>query len=263
LESKLFRTLWVLLRRPGLLTAEYMAGRRQRYLRPLRLYLALSLVFFLVLSLTSKNIVNVQRHAQAVASHLSAAEAKARAAAGSSATASVPAPKDKTEGQGVAVQFETGDNDSTGNAFLDEKVKRFSQLSDADKSKAMSQSLEQGAPYAIFVLMPVFAALLKLLYLGSGRTYGEHFVFALHAQAFTYLVLLIGRLKELPFLKPAEDAVIVAILITLVVYLYRAMRRFYLSSRWPTLLRMSVLLSIYGITLGSALALVALTAVVE
>jgi len=201
-----------------------------------------------------------------VASHLPAAEGKLAAAGnpeGSAPTAGRAANKAKAEAQGLDVQFETGDNDSTGNAFLDEKVKRFSQLPEADKSKAMSQSLEQGAPYAIFVLMPLFAALLKLLYLGSGRTYGEHFVFALHAQAFTYLALLIGRLKELPFLKPAEDAVIVVILITLVIYLYRAMRRFYLSSRWSTLLRMSVLLSIYGTALGSALALVALTAIVE
>ncbi len=161
------------------------------------------------------------------------------------------------------VQFDAGDSDSTGNAYLDERIKRFSQLSDADKSKAMSQSLEQGAPYAIFVLMPLFAAGLKLLYLGSGRTYGEHFVFALHAQSFAYLTLLVGRIKELPFLKPAEDAFFVAMGIALLVYLYLAMRRFYLGSRWSTVLRMGVLLGTYGISLGIALAFSALIAVVE
>ena len=35
--------------KPGLLTREFLAGRRVRYLPPLRLYLVLSVVFFLIL----------------------------------------------------------------------------------------------------------------------------------------------------------------------------------------------------------------------
>lgn len=267
LESKLFRTIWVLVRSPGLLTAEYVAGRRQRYLRPLRLYLTLSLLFFLVLGLTSKTIVHVQNSgpAAAVGSPAAAGPAKPSAAASVAAAPVVAAKEasDKAESQGMDVQFEAGDNDSTGNAYLDERIKRFSQLSNADKSKAMSQSLEQGAPYAIFVLMPLFAAGLKLLYLGTGRTYGEHFVFALHAQSFAYLALLVARIKELPWLKPYEDAFLVAMGIGLLVYLYLAMRRFYLSPRWSTVLRMGVLLFAYSISLAIALAFSALVAIVE
>jgi hypothetical protein len=39
LDSKIFRTVWLLVRRPGFLTAEYWAGRRTAYIRPLRLYI--------------------------------------------------------------------------------------------------------------------------------------------------------------------------------------------------------------------------------
>ncbi|MFO1410828.1 MAG: DUF3667 domain-containing protein, partial [Steroidobacteraceae bacterium] len=46
LDGRFWKTLWALLRRPGFLTIEYFAGRRQRYLPPVRLYLVLSVLFF-------------------------------------------------------------------------------------------------------------------------------------------------------------------------------------------------------------------------
>ena len=48
LDGRAARTLWTLVRRPGLVTAEFLAGHRRRYTPPLRLYLVLSVLFFLV-----------------------------------------------------------------------------------------------------------------------------------------------------------------------------------------------------------------------
>jgi hypothetical protein len=47
-DSRLWRTLGYLLTRPGLLTREFFAGKRARYLPPFRLYIVISVVFFLV-----------------------------------------------------------------------------------------------------------------------------------------------------------------------------------------------------------------------
>ncbi len=52
LEGALWRTLGMLLMKPGRLTREYLDGRRRRYVLPLRLYLTASFLFFLVLKLT-------------------------------------------------------------------------------------------------------------------------------------------------------------------------------------------------------------------
>ncbi|MEP7156465.1 MAG: DUF3667 domain-containing protein, partial [Betaproteobacteria bacterium] len=49
LEGPLLRTLGLLFFRPGELTREYLQGRKRRYVLPLRLYLSISLVFFLVM----------------------------------------------------------------------------------------------------------------------------------------------------------------------------------------------------------------------
>src|SRR5580700_8181043 len=53
-DSRVWRTLWALLARPGHLTREFLGGRRARYLPPVRLYLVLSVIFFLVASAVSK-----------------------------------------------------------------------------------------------------------------------------------------------------------------------------------------------------------------
>jgi hypothetical protein len=49
IDSRIFRTLWPLLTKPGFLTNEYLAGRRVRYVTPFRLYFFLSVVAFLVM----------------------------------------------------------------------------------------------------------------------------------------------------------------------------------------------------------------------
>lgn len=45
-DSKLLRTLWLLASKPGFLTAEFVAGRRNRYLKPLQVFLLANLAFF-------------------------------------------------------------------------------------------------------------------------------------------------------------------------------------------------------------------------
>ena len=53
LDSTLFRTLQPLFLKPGFLTQEYLAGRRARYVPPIRLYLVLSVTLFILLAWTA------------------------------------------------------------------------------------------------------------------------------------------------------------------------------------------------------------------
>jgi hypothetical protein len=48
MDSRLWRTLIPLLIRPGKLTLDYLEGRRARYMPPFRMYLVLSVIFFVV-----------------------------------------------------------------------------------------------------------------------------------------------------------------------------------------------------------------------
>ena len=49
-DSRVWRTLWPLAFRPGLLTQDFLRGRRASYTPPFRMYLVLSLVFFVLAS---------------------------------------------------------------------------------------------------------------------------------------------------------------------------------------------------------------------
>lgn len=58
-EGALWRTLKLLFLKPGALTREYLAGRRRRYVQPLRLYLTISLFALLALRLATTVDVNL------------------------------------------------------------------------------------------------------------------------------------------------------------------------------------------------------------
>lgn len=46
-DNKLLKTLWMIIRRPGLLSKEYVEGKRVNYIRPLQLFFILNLIYFL------------------------------------------------------------------------------------------------------------------------------------------------------------------------------------------------------------------------
>lgn len=52
LDGKILSTLWLLIRRPGFLTAEYWAGRKVLHIRPLRLYIVLAAIHIIAMSAT-------------------------------------------------------------------------------------------------------------------------------------------------------------------------------------------------------------------
>src|SRR5882762_10431169 len=62
-DHQFFHTLKPLLFNPGKLTIEYMAGHRVQYLHPVRMYIFISLVYFLLLFKTS-DVVRVEQKEQ-------------------------------------------------------------------------------------------------------------------------------------------------------------------------------------------------------
>lgn len=75
-------------------------------------------------------------------------------------------------------------NDWIGSAL------RNIETADEDWSR-LSRRFFSLLPPVLFVLVPVFALLLKVLYLRSGRLYMEHLVVALHAHSFVGLATLV------------------------------------------------------------------------
>ena len=68
----------------------------------------------------------------------------------------------------------------------------------------LKESMMQALPTALFLLVPVFALLLKVFYLFSGRLYLEHLVVALYSHVFLVLTILVQ------FLLAAADGAVAA-----------------------------------------------------
>lgn len=229
-DGKLWKTLFPLLFRPGFLTRAYFAGRRRRYIGPARLFLVLSLVLFAVLRLASESIdvdhvietVSSDTEAGATATTKGNPEVAARPVAREARAAAKDAAKnaasDAAKGQAKgAVGTVASDESKAGSenrVVLDDnlnfsvgdlpesmgplkrRVDRFNQLARGQKIEQILAGTLRYGPYAMFVLLPAFAALLKLVYLGRRRRrpgrprlYGEHLVFAAHNHAFLFVVL--------------------------------------------------------------------------
>ena len=54
LDGRLFKSLRLLLTRPGVLASEFSENRRAQYMSPIRMYLFVSIVFFFILSLDTE-----------------------------------------------------------------------------------------------------------------------------------------------------------------------------------------------------------------
>ena len=238
LEGKLWRSLKLMLFKPGFLTREYIEGRRVRYVEPLRLYLSFSIIFFFLVKLSGVQIM----------ANDTDAPANARPPASASATMvgreQARAPQDFTEFERDVVR-ELG----TVRPQLGKGAEKFLALPGEQKSAAAKSAFFSYAPYAIFLLMPVFALYLKLLYLGSGRRYGEHFLFALHSNAFAFFMLSLFVLAD------GWDFVRFVLLAWLVAYLPIAMRRVYGGGRIVTGLRWITLVALHLLSLIAAVAL--------
>lgn len=205
-NSALPRTLHALVLRPGLLTREYAEGRIVRYVAPFRLYLVSSLIFFLIVTL--------------LADPVKLGEKVERSAGGGAAGAA-------EAGGGTYIQFGPLGDTASAPGWWKPAARRLAAQEDRINGMKKGQivqgivgGLEKNAPTAMFLLLPLYAALLKLLYARRKRLYAEHFVFALHIHAFSLLVFsLLLLVKPLPLLG--------LLIFWPPVYAFLAMRRVY------------------------------------
>jgi hypothetical protein len=127
-------------------------------------------------------------------------------------------------------------------------------------------------PTTLFVLVPVFALMLKGAFLLQRRLYMEHLIVALHSHAFMCLSLLLVLLAAVPaetfapdgtWLNSVFDWVIALLLLWVPVHLLWMQKRVY-AQGWPiTVLKFGVLGVLYSVLLAFAVTAAALIGLVE
>ena len=241
-DSRLWVSLKYLLFVPGKLTQEFIAGRRASYLPPFRLYLVLSVAFFLLTSLTHTELLHLDTDA-------------------ATDSASHAAPQKTPEESCSNLQVNI-----FGRSDEQQRFRLACAQIVSDHGKNYQHVVVGTMPKAMFIFLPLIAFFHMLLYWRPRRLYAEHLLFFVHVHAFAFLamaiVLLLSALGDA--FKPAGATAVVvmaSIGVYMPVYVVLAMRRVFRRGWLSTFFKAGVLFFIYVTVLAMTLAGVLIYAV--
>jgi hypothetical protein len=226
-DSRLWRTLKLLILRPGELTLEFIRGRRAAYLPPFRLYLILSVLFFFCASLIKSHLVVVSFS------------------------------EDGSPTQMDASRLNCADVDFP---WLREhpawrpRVDHACRAALADNGASWAHLVLSSIPKAMFVFLPLVAFLNMLFYWRPRHPYAEHLVFFLHLHALFFciatLLLVNARLSAwLPAFKLPAGLLALLLYLSGPLYTALAIRRVFARSWVGTFCKAGALALVYVATL--------------
>jgi hypothetical protein len=288
-DSNFFHTAHHLILKPGFLSKEYMIGRRASYLHPVRMYVFSSAIFFLLFFSFFKGNGGITFNTEKPLTpgerteYIKTLEKRLKKDTGNvKLKTTIALVKDTSKPFTASkVLKEEGANNRIN--FTDVKYKTFAEYDSAEKTlpsekrdgwimrrlvkkqfdlnekygedpneaaNKLAESVLHRLPYMLFVSLPLFAWILKLVYVRRKQFYfADHGVFTIHLYVFTFILLLVvfglGKLED--FTGWGLLNFLTAILFFgLFFYLYKAMRNFYGQKRGKTILKF-ILVSILSL----------------
>ncbi|PND38742.1 hypothetical protein C1O66_15230 [Paucibacter aquatile] len=224
-DGRLWRSLFLLVFRPGQLTVEYLNGRRKHYVRPGRLFFALSVLMFAALKFGSEPVLLQSPAAR------SAPQTQPQAA-GSSGT------HDWTLSLVDHLQpwlLRHADHPVQARAL--QRLAHFRTLPQAQRARVLSEGLLRYGSYALVAMLPLYAALLQLAHRhyrvpmpGRPQRYIAHLVYATHVHCIVFLLV------PLALLMPSGGGSLL-VLLPLAWHGVQAERRVYGGAFWSRALR--------------------------
>lgn len=151
----------------------------------------------------------------------------------------MPTPKPKSN---PPIHFQMGPEGAKKSPFaiwLEKQVKdKIGE--DGSRAKLFMETLRSNIPAMMLCCIPLFAFILKLLYIRKGRFYVEHLVYALHIHTFLYVSVILTSLAVMGANRtvPALSGWITGIMvIAIVVQIFLSIRRVYGQGWFMTLIK--------------------------
>jgi len=280
-DGKFFVTVKDLFVKPGFLSREYMIGRRASYLDPIRMYIFTSAIFFLIFFSifdvkkmhfgddAIRNEVNKGYGLNQALSHADNREDSLEIIKAFKSAAPYVKITDSLQNKGVLhVKPDSGDYTSVAaydsaqkalppdrrdkwlkrkiNQRKIELIQRYQNEHENLIRELISNNVHNW-PKVLFISLPLFALILKLLYVRRKQFYYvDHGIFSIHLYIFSFLILLVlfglNSLSKATGWKSAIDWLILAGILYPFFYYYKAMRRFYGQGRGKTIFKYILLL---------------------
>jgi len=308
-EHKFFSTIGPLLLKPGQLTKEYVAGKRMSSIHPIRLYIFISIVFFLVVlggkKIGENNSKEKETPKTSIDSTKSVTKPKDTVAKKKLTTAQIKEIEEslkyvpngnglrdsiikkaieeeeesgKKDDEGASVKFGNGKKSKFSNKWTTKDttvvqyeknqtllakdkrdgfikhyfIKRTLELDQYEKpEEKFLEDFVHNIPKMMFLLLPMFALILKLVYINKKRYYYEHLIYSFHLHSAIFLSILVTMLLKwlFDFIYNIDVWLGILCAIYIIWYIYRSLRTFYGSTRWITVLKIFFLSFAYNIVL--------------
>ncbi|MFI0429036.1 DUF3667 domain-containing protein [Mariniflexile sp. HMF6888] len=265
-DARFFKSFIPLMIKPGYLAQRFVEGKRLLYLHPAQMYLFISVVFFFLFSFISRNQVEeIDKNLQKLNPVMTNSTNYDNILDSLKINEIDQNLKDKS------IAADLGNKDLKAGLSFDFSQKKIDSLikinaPDKDIYRAMGMKDDAGAfsrkgysqmlkfykqrnggsiyqafldtiPIAMFVLLPIFAFILKLLYFKTG-SFSHHLVFSFYFFAFIFtvfsLMVLVGLVWKIPFW------LTLLILLTTFFYLVLAVKRFYNQGHLVSLLKSGI-----------------------
>ena len=286
-DGKFFSTLKYLFQKPGFLSKEYMVGRRAAYVNPIRMYIFTSafffLIFFSLIKISDKNLITTETNgktsAQIEAMDSLAFDKFTRNIQKEDGKPALPMSRATFKNYIDSAREKAGFHFAPGNykskAQYDSVLKsgkkdhswwqRQLTYKDIEFNERYKNNIGEGLkvfanillhslPQMFFILLPIFAGILKLLYIRrKNYYYVNHGIFSIHFYIFSFIAMLVMfALDKLnselhwAFIKIVEIIIGFGIFF----YLYKAMRNFYQQRRAKTIIKFLMLCFLLCITMA-------------
>lgn len=271
-DTRFFRTLKALVFNPGLLAIRFFEGKRAPFAPPVRIFIFSSFVMFLLLQWQTNRIFNESIQSESASETIN-----------STVSENLPNTIEKT------AQNETIVNDSIiamnldafifgGLASLRQQLsptvevlqKKLETTENEEEKKEIRQLIRTLSDpqmmvnkvlklmsWAFFLLLPVFALILKLFYIRVH--FIRHLIFSMYMHSFIFIILTIIVFLGIVF-NSNSGWLISAMLLTIPIYLVIAMKNFYGQKVLLVLPRFIGVTILYNIIFFVVLLLVVLNA---
>jgi hypothetical protein len=233
-DSKFFNTVKQLVLKPAFLSREFITGRRIRYINPIQLFIFSSFLYFLVNSF----MILKEDADEGYVTITDKSNNKIRV--------------DSVNVEQVDSLFIARDGQETDtfeNSNIGKFVKRGQDFNSMDKA-SRNEKISKSFSYAVFLLTPLFALYLGLLFKKRKKHYLENIIFSLHFHAFYFIVGVIVLLFDRLLTGDIDNIILIVLVMT---YLFIAVKRFYNFSWLSTGFRFLGLVLLYGLTVAVVL----------
>ncbi|HZY40341.1 MAG TPA: DUF3667 domain-containing protein [Mucilaginibacter sp.] len=248
-DHQFFHTLKPLLFKPGFLTKEYMAGKRVQFLHPVKMYIFISVVYFLLLFNSGARIaqVNTNPDKKVPASGIVTGKKPAGNKSGIKRTkvdsGTVTVSNDTTLAQYHATQAKLPPEQRDGfvTRVFAEKLLSYNEEYGKHGGEHFVEDIQHNVPKMMFVLLPLFAVFLGITFRKNKKFYVEHLIYTFHFHCFVFLFASIILLIEMVLpgsWKEVKQWLSFAAFIYGLWYFYKSLKVVYERSRFRTITKM-------------------------